>query len=214
MKVIGYARVSTEEQAREGVSLEAQEAKLRAYAELYELDLVEVVVDAGYSAKTLVRPGLQTVLTGLEAGRAGGLLVAKLDRLTRSVRDFSTLLETYFKSRFTLLSVADQVDTRSASGRLMLNLLTSMAEWERETIGERTAAALAHKKAQGAKLGAPSLEHPQTLARMLELKASGMTYRAVCQALTSEGFPTLKGGAWRPGTVKRILDRLEARRCL
>lgn len=129
MQVIGYTRVSTEEQAREGVSLAAQEAKLRAYAELYELDLVEVVIDAGQSAKTLARPGLQAALAGLEGGRAQGLVVAKLDRLTRSVRDLGTLLETYFKSRFNLLSVADQVDTRSAAGRFVLSLLTSVAEW-------------------------------------------------------------------------------------
>ncbi len=211
MQIIGYTRVSTEEQAREGVSLATQEAKLRAYAELYELDLVEVVIDAGQSAKTLARPGLQAALAGLEGGRAQALVVAKLDRLTRSVRDLGTLLETYFKSRFNLLSVADQVDTRSAAGRFVLNLLTSVAEWERETIGERTAAALAHKKAQGVRLGAPSLEHPETLARMRELRASGMTYREVCQALTREGYPTLKGGAWRPGTVQRILERQETR---
>ena len=207
MKTLGYIRVSTEEQAREGISLAAQESKLRSYADLYELDLVAVISDAGQSAKTLIRPGLQKALSLLEAGHAEGLLIARLDRLTRSVRDLGTLLDNYFKSQFNLLSVADHVDTRTAAGRLVLNLLTSVAEWERETIGERTATALAHKKAQGVRLGAPPLENPQAIARMRALRDQDLSYRAICETLTEEGYPTLKGGAWLPNTVRRILER-------
>lgn len=96
MKVIGYVRVSTEEQATQGVSLAAQEAKLRQYRELFGHDLVEVVNDGGQSAKTLNRPGLQSALAALKNGQADGLLVLKLDRLTRSVRDLGELLESYF----------------------------------------------------------------------------------------------------------------------
>ena len=87
--VVAYLPVSTDGQADAGVSLEAQRAKVNAYAQLYDLDLVEIVVDGGISAKTLDRPGLQRALDLLEAGKASGLLVAKLDRLTRSVRDCS-----------------------------------------------------------------------------------------------------------------------------
>lgn len=211
MKVIGYVRVSTEEQAREGISLQAQEGKLRAYAELYELDLVEVVADPGQSAKTLKRPGLQAALAGLERGRAEGLLIARLDRLTRSVRDLGALLEGHFKTRFRLLSVADQVDTRSAAGRLVLNLLASVAEWEREAIGERTAIALAHRKAEGVKLGAPGMDDPEAIARMRAMRAGGLTYREICQTLTREGYATLRGGRWQPSTIKRVLARQENR---
>lgn len=209
MKTVGYIRVSTEEQAREGISLATQEAKLRSYAVTYELDLVEVIVDPGHSAKTLARPGLQAALTSLDEGRADGLLIARLDRLTRSVRDLGALLDSYFKTRFNLLSVADHIDTRTAAGRLVLNLLTSVAEWERETIGERTAMALAHKKAQGVRLGAPPLENPQAIARMRELRDQDLTYRAICETLTREGYPTMKGGSWQPNTVRRILERQE-----
>lgn len=113
---MGYIRVSTEKQADYGISLDAQQAKLAAYAALYDLTLVEVIVDAGVSAKTLDRPGLQCALGLLRTGQANALLVAKLDRLTRSVKDLGTLVEVYFSSdAITLLSVADNIDTRTAA---------------------------------------------------------------------------------------------------
>jgi DNA invertase Pin-like site-specific DNA recombinase len=149
-KAVGYIRVSTDSQAEHGVSLEAQKAKIEAYAALYELTLVDIVVDAGVSAKTLDRPGLTRALAMLRKGEASALLVAKLDRLTRSVKDLGTLVEDYFASdKITLLSVADAIDTRTAAGRLVLNVLGSVAQWERETIGERTSEAMAHKREQG-----------------------------------------------------------------
>src|SRR6266699_329103 len=124
------------------------------YAALYDIALVDIVVDAAFSAKTLDRPGLQRALGMLRKGQASALLVAKLDRLTRSLNDLGTLVEEYFSSdRITLLSVADNIDTRTAAGRLVLNVLGSVAQWERETIGERTAEVLAHKRSKGEKLG-------------------------------------------------------------
>ena len=109
-----------------------------------------MIIDAGVSAKTLERPGLQRALRILRKNQATALLVVKLNRLTRSVKDLGTLVEEYFSSdRITLLSVADAIDTRTAAGRLVLNVLGSVAQWERETIGERTAEALAHKREQG-----------------------------------------------------------------
>jgi DNA invertase Pin-like site-specific DNA recombinase len=106
-----------------------------------------VIEDAGLSAKTLDRPGLQTALAMLKTGQAAGLVIAKLDRLTRSVRDLGALIEGPFAAgKAALLSVSEQIDTRTAGGRLVLNILGSVSQWEREVIGERTAAALQHKK--------------------------------------------------------------------
>ena len=153
-RVIGYIRVSTEAQADGGASLDAQRAKLTAYAAALDLDLVAIVEDAGVSAKTLRRAGLSHALDMLDAGDASGLLVTKLDRLTRSVRDLGELVERYFAARFSLLSVADSIDTRSAAGRLVLNVLASVAQWEREACGERTRDALAQLRAE-AGLGQP-----------------------------------------------------------
>ncbi len=146
-KVIGYIRVSTKGQAESGLSLEAQKEKIEAYAKLYDLELVSIQVDAGYSAKTLDRPAFKRVREALESGKAQALLIVKLDRLTRSVCDFGTLVEKYFaeKSRFSLLSVNDHIDTRTAAGRLVLNVLVAVSQWEREAIGERTSDALKTK---------------------------------------------------------------------
>src|SRR5215472_11276059 len=149
-RAVAYLRVSTDKQADKGVSLEAQRAKVDAYAQLYELELVDVVVDAGLSAKTLDRPGLRQALEMLKARQAEALLVVKLDRLTRSVVHLGHLVEEYFADgKSALLSVGEQIDTQSAAGRLVLNVLASVSQWEREAIGERTAAAMQHKASLG-----------------------------------------------------------------
>src|SRR5947209_965803 len=111
VRVVGYVRVSSDQQAESGLSLAAQESKLRAYAVATDLELVDVVVDAGQSARDLDRPGLARMLTMLDAGDVDGVLVAKLDRLTRSVRDLADLVERYFAKRAALLSVGDSIDT-------------------------------------------------------------------------------------------------------
>ena len=225
--VVGYVRVSTEGQADGGVSLDAQRAKLVAYATALDLDLVAVVEDAGYSAKSLARPGLQEALGILAAGGADGLLITKLDRLTRSVRDLGDLVDEYFASTFSLLSVADSIDTRTAAGRLVLNVLTSVAQWEREAGGERTRDALAHLRSRGVRLGGDALgwrrtdakdgegrrlvasvdAEAATVDRARALRDEGLSLRAIAAALTTEGHPTKRGGRWRASTLARIFAR-------
>jgi len=224
MKAIGYCRVSSEEQATDGVSLAAQEAKIRAYAELYGLELVEVIIDAGASAKTLDRPGLQKALALLKSRKAEGLIVAKLDRLTRSVVDLAALLDGYFGERAgrQLWSVADAIDTRSASGRMVLNILMSVAQWEREAIGERTRDALAHKKAKGERVGAvplgydlaadgvalvPCPAEQEAIAVVRQLRAEGLSIRAIVEEMNRRGVTTKEGGRWHIRAVQRILGR-------
>ncbi|MHC9540408.1 MAG: recombinase family protein [Vulcanimicrobiota bacterium] len=218
MKVIGYTRVSTEEQATSGVSLQAQVEKLRAYAACYDLEIVEIIEDGGQSAKSLNRPGIQIALQMMRDGQVAGLLVAKLDRLTRSIVDLNTLISEYFseKSKYqsTLFSVADQVDTRSAGGRLVLNVLMSVAQWEREAIGERTKAALNYKKSQGVKLGRPEgtknqitdPEEIKTINYIRELRGQGLTFRAIAATLDAKGYKTSRGGKWAPQTVKNLIE--------
>lgn len=148
-RVVAYVRVSTDQQATEGLSLETQRKRLEQYAEVYGLTIVGWYEDAGASASSLDRPGLQGALEALERGEAQGLLVVKLDRLTRNVRDLCDLVEEYFRGECALLSVSEHIDTRSAAGRMMLNMLTVIGQWEREAIGERTAAVMQHMKASG-----------------------------------------------------------------
>lgn len=225
MKVIGYIRVSTDEQATDGVSLDAQRSKLQAYAALYDLQLVEVVDDAGESAKTLKRPGLQRTLAMLKRGAADGLLIAKLDRLTRSVGDWQDLIDGYFGERAgkQLMSVADSIDTRTAAGRLVLNVLLSVAQWERETIGERTKDALRFKIAQNERCGkvrfgydlsddgatlVPNACEQEAIATMRQLRAAGESYRSIADELTRRGILTKEGNTeWTHTAVQRILKR-------
>lgn len=220
IRAVGYIRVSSEEQAASGFSLDAQRAKLTAYAALYDIELVSIQVDAGISAKTLDRPGLQTALGMLQFGEVEAFVVVKLDRLTRSVRDLDVLIEKYFATRFTLMSVGEQIDTRTAGGRLILNILGSVSQWEREAIGERTSAALQHKKAEGQHCGSAGFgfkmvekkltkiqtEH-ETIAIIQKMKAQGRTLQSIADYLNDNGFQTQRGGKWYPTTIANILKR-------
>ena len=212
-RTVAYIRVSTDKQAEHGVSLDAQRAKLEAYAALYDLDLVAIEVDSGLSASTLDRPGLQSALAMLRTRKADALLVVKLDRLTRSVRDLGDLVDRYFGAgkAASLLSVGDQIDTRTAAGRMVLNLLTTVAQWEREATAERTAAAMAHKAAageytggqvaygytvaaDGVRLVADDAEQA-VLSQVRELRAAGLSLRAVAVELDKRGVLSRTGKA-------------------
>lgn len=197
-RAVGYIRVSTDKQASEGVSLEAQRAKLQQYGALYDLEFVAIEVDAGESAGSLERRGLQLALERLDRFEATALVVVKLDRLTRSVRDLCDLVDTYFRDgQLALLSVSEQIDTRSAAGRMMLNMLTVIGQWEREVISERTTAAMQHKKSKGEYLGGeapygyrvvdgvlePITEEQHVVATARAFRAAGMSLRAIAAAL-------------------------------
>lgn len=228
-RVVGYIRVSSSQQADSGLSLSAQREKITAYAALYGLDLVAIVEDAGVSAKRLERPGLTRALSMLDDGKADGLLITKLDRLSRSLKDWPRLVDRYFgdraKTPSTLFSVGDSIDTTTAAGRLVLNVLVSVSQWEREVIGERTAAALAVKAKRGeatsgtAPLGLKLADdgvhlihndaEAVALARVLELRAQGLSVRAIVDALNAERLPC-RGKRWHATSVDRIIKRQAA----
>src|SRR3954453_19023765 len=147
MRAIGYVRVSTDKQADHGVSLEAQEAKIRAMATVQGAEIVELIVDGGESAKNLNRPGMERLLSLVNEGKVQTVIIAKLDRLTRSVKDLAELLERFQRRGVSLVSVAESLDTGSAAGRMVINIMTVVSQFEREAIGERTRDALQHKKA-------------------------------------------------------------------
>jgi DNA invertase Pin-like site-specific DNA recombinase len=150
LKVVGYIRVSTDQQADAGHSLEAQRAKLEAYAITYDLAIVAFEIDAGLSAATLERPGLQRALARVEFGQVDGIIVTRLDRLTRSVRDFAELVHRFFRGgQARLMSVNEQIDTATPTGRLILNVLMSVSEWEREATIERTRTVMTRMKERG-----------------------------------------------------------------
>lgn len=213
-RTVAYLRVSTDKQADRGVSLDAQRAKVMAYAELYDLELVAIEVDAGESAKSLERPALARALGMIRGGKVDALLVVKLDRLTRNVRDLADLVDGYFTKRAALLSVSEQIDTRSAAGRLVLNVLSSVGQWEREAIGERTAAAMQHKASRseftggrepyGYELGADGVALVAVAAEQAVI-AEARALRKVAEELAARGFRARKGGAFLAEQVSRMV---------
>jgi len=233
--VLGYIRVSTEEQAEDGVSLEIQEGKIRAYCSLYGLNLVGIVTDAGVSAKTLKRPGLTSALARLASGEVQGLVIAKLDRLSRSVKDFADLIDRFFceKAGSFLFSVNDQIDTRTPSGLLVLNVLMSVAQWERQEIGVRTKTAMQHLKSKNYSTGVvlygrmldtssvdaegeptgltiPCPVEQEAIALMLALRSRGFSFNAVAAELNDRGIPTKANKTWHATTVINVLKRAAA----
>lgn len=211
-------RVSTDEQ---DLGMKVQLERIRGYAKLYDLELVGIGKDHGVSAKTLDRPGLVQVFRALRAGKADGILVAKLDRLTRSVRDLGFLLDTYFcEGKYVLMSVGENIDTRTAVGRLILNVLGSVSQWERETIGERTKAALAIKKKKGERVGTVPygyevvpgskrlVENPQEQAVIREcrkLRAAGWSIRQIVVRLQMKKTRGRKGRLLGVSQVHRMV---------
>jgi DNA invertase Pin-like site-specific DNA recombinase len=218
MRAVGYARVSTDKQAEQGVSLEAQCEKIRAMAVVHGADLVDIIVDAGESAKSLERPGMARLRALVEAGAVEVVIIAKLDRLTRSVKDLAELLERFQKRGVALVSVAESLDTGSAAGRLVLNIMTAVSQWEREAIGERTQTALRHKKAHrrvynhvpygftrdGDAL-VPLEAEQEVVGRIGLLRANGWALRRIAEALNGDAIPTKQGGRWFAQTVKDVL---------
>jgi site-specific DNA recombinase len=211
MQVIGYVRVSTDEQVRAGVSLVAQAAKIDAYATVKEWTLREMIRDAGVSAKTLHRPGLARLLALVRGREVDVVVVAKLDRLSRRVRDVYDLVELFEKKGVALVSLHESLDATTATGRAMMGLLAVMSQLERELIGERTQVAMQHLKAVGRvycrpRFSATGADAP-TLAHMHALRAAGATYQAIAEDLTAAGIPTVRGGRWQAATVLGILRR-------
>lgn len=218
MKAIGYVRGSTDRQADTGGSLEAQAKRIRAMAVVQGADLVEMIVDGGESAKDLKRPGMQKLLAAVEAKQVEAVIVAKLDRLTRSVKDLGELLERFEKRGVALVSVAEALDTGSAAGRLVITIMTAVSQWEREAIGERTRDVLEHKRRNGQRVGniaygyrlssdgrvEPDPAEQTVVSTIHELRTRRRSLREIALELNCHGYRTRRGSHWRHEYVKRV----------
>ena len=170
--------------------------------------LVEVIEDAGFSAKEIKRPGVQEALRVLEEGKASALVVAKLDRLSRSMIDFSAPMGTAQKQHWALVALDCAVDTSTPSGEAMANMLATFAQFERRLISQRTKEALAVKRAQGVRLGRPPTVPLRVVRRIQRQRTSGDSLRAIADSLNRDGVPAAQGGArWYAATVRHILQR-------
>lgn len=210
MRVLGYARVSTEEQGRSGAGLAAQRSAIRRACEERSWELTQIVEDRAHSAKSLDRPGITAVLEQLEGGQAQALMVAKLDRLSRSLLDFAVLMERARRQRWALVALDLGVDTSTPAGEMMANVLATFAQFERRMIGQRTKDALAQKRAAGVRLGRPRNVPDEVVQRILEQRAAGLTLQAVADGLNGDGISTAQGGTlWRPSSIRSVLTSSE-----
>lgn len=204
-QVIGYLRVSTDEQARSGLGLAAQRERIRQEAERRRW-AVEWIVDDGYTAATLDRPGITAALTGLRSGEYTTLVVAKLDRLSRSLLDFAGLMERAQREKWNVVCLDLGIDLATPQGQLMANVMASFAAYERELIRQRTRDALQALKSRGVRLGRPVVIPPSVRASVGQWRALGCTWQQCADALNRAGTPTAHGGdRWYASTVRGVL---------
>lgn len=204
-KVVGYVRVSTAEQDDSGLGCDAQRKAITSESERrgWTVDIVE---DRGFSAKGLDRPGVQQILGMLSNGEAQALVVAKLDRLSRSLLDFAGLMQRAREEGWAIIALDLGLDMSTPSGELMANVMASFALYERRLIGQRTREALASARTRGTRLGGPRLVSDDLRARIVALRNGGMTLQGIAGDLNGEHVPTVKGGAkWYPSTVAAVL---------
>jgi len=202
--VCGYARVSTGLQAESGAGMDAQRAAIRRECEHRGWELVEVFEDAGASGRSVNgRPGLHAALSALDSRHAELLVVAKVDRLSRSVGDFSRLLERYPK-RLHVLDLG--IDLASPYGEMVATVVSAMARLEARLVSERTSAALAARREAGVVLGRPRRMAPQTVQRIHDLRSDGLTLAGIADRLNAETVRTPTGqGRWSTSGVRRAL---------
>nr|WP_277627924.1 recombinase family protein [Arsenicicoccus dermatophilus] len=202
---LGYVRVSTVDQAVNGLSLDTQRALLEADAARRGWRL-EILADEGISGTDDQRPGLREALTRLDAGEVTALMVTRLDRLTRSVSGLSAVLARAGEHGWDLVMLSPAIDTTDPAGRFTTSILACAAQYERDLIGQRTREALAHKKAQGGQLGRPRNVDEAVVQRIQAQRAERKSLRAIAEQLNAEGVPTAQGGAkWHASTVSTVL---------
>lgn len=223
---VAYVRVSTEDQASEGVSLEAQQTKLAAWCVVNDCKLLDTHTDAGLSGgRADNRPGLQIAIE--QACRTKSVLVVySLSRLARSTKDTIAIGEKLDKAGADLVSLSEKIDTTSAAGKMIFRMLAVMAEFERDQVSERTSMAMAHKKSKGERVGTlpygfdlaadgvtlVSNDAEQQVIEVIRgLRAQGVSYRKIAAELEKRHILTKAGETqWRHTTIKSILDRLAA----
>ncbi len=220
-----YIRVSTDEQARQGVSLDAQEGRLRAYCAMRGLEVVDIVRDEGVSAFKHLdkRPGGARLLHLLAKGEAAHVVALKLDRVFRNSGDALARTEAWNRQGVALHLVdmgGSAMDTASATGRVLLTMLAAMAEFERSITAERTSTALTFKRDMREVYGPTPYGYCRegdmltedddelaTIARIQAWAVEGSSLAAIARRLNAEGVPTKRGGSqWYPSTVRYILQ--------
>ena len=206
-RVIGYVRVSTDEQGVSGAGLSAQREAIQAECDKRGWQLLAIEEDV-LSGRDLRRPGLTRALDACENHEADGIVVAKLDRLSRSLVDFAGLLTRARDGGWNVVALDLGVDLSTPHGEFLANVMASAAQWERRIIGQRTRDALAVKRAQGIRLGRPTTLPQEVEKRILRLRRRGLTFQRIADLLNRDGIARPTGGDWTRGNVLFVYRRL------
>ena len=220
MRAVGYVRVSTEQQMKKGVSLQAQEQKIKAWAELNDSELIGIYSDEGISGKhSDNREGLQAALNAACDNKAV-LVFYSLSRVARSTRETLVMADKLQKAGASLHSLSEQIETGSAAGKMMFRLLAVLAEFEADLVSERTRAALAHKKDKGQRIGnipfgyklaadgktlIEDEQEKQLLINVSKLRKKGYTLQQIADRLNKRGKTTRTGREWQYQHVQNLL---------
>jgi DNA invertase Pin-like site-specific DNA recombinase len=205
---VGYVRVSSAGQAESGAGLTDQRRAIRAECDRRGWTLADVYADNGASGGNIDRrPALREVLDALCTGEASVLVTAKLDRLSRSVLDFASLMARAEREGWAIVVLDVNVDTSTPSGEMMANVVAAFAQYERRLISERTRRALAVKQAEGVRLGRPRSIPDEVRSRITSMRSYGFSYRAIADALNADDVPRgQQGSQWWPSTIQNVLD--------
>lgn len=220
MKVALYIRVSTDEQVKEGYSIDAQKERLKAFAFAQDWDIYGLYIDEGISAKDTNRPELTRMLDDIKSGEIECVLVYRLDRLTRSVLDLYKLLELFEAHNCKFKSATEVYDTTTAIGRLFITLVAALAQWERENMGERIRMGYQEKTRQGRfasnnrpfgynldKKGNLTIneEESRVVREIFDLYLKGEGMNSICQTLNGKGIKTRAGNEWNQKGISHII---------
>lgn len=214
VRVLGYVRVSTDEQHARGAGVAAQRSAVKAECDRRGWELLAIVGEqAGASSATLERAGLQRALEQLDRGDADVLVVAKLDRLSRSVAQGAQVMDRAKQRGWSLVALDFGLDTTTPAGEMVANVILSTAQYERRLIGERTRVALAAKRAEGVRLGRPQSLSDAVVCRVVDARDAGRSFRAIAAELEADGVPTARGGIrWHASAVRAVCESQAADR--
>ena len=203
-RVIAYLRVSTDEQGDSGAGLAAQKTAITADVARRGWTITNSYVDIASGKSRAKRLGLAYAMEEIKQGYAGTLMVSKLDRLSRSLIDFTAIMNDARQHGWNLVALDLGVDLSTPAGEFLANVMASAAQWERRIIGQRTRDAMAEKKSAGVILGKPPAS-PEVVLRILAARRKGASYQRIATQLNDEGVPTTTGGrSWYAATVRKI----------
>ena len=207
LRALSYGRVSTGRQAENGLSLPDQEDKLGDYVTSRGWQHLEHVTDPGASGRKLAnRKGLVSALDRLDRGEANVLVASKVDRVARSTADFAGLLDRAERHGWSLVVLDLDLDTTTAAGRMVAEIVAAAASFESRRIGERVKDAHAVRKAQGKRAGQAPILSTELRQRIASEHQAGKSLSAIARSLNSEGIPTAKGGTWWPATISQVVE--------